>query len=241
MKNSVIITNKMREDIALKLTIRAVAKQAPKLEARVKKINDGYWEQHCKKVEKVSKISRKDWPLLIAEGMINGTVLVRPTVEASIDGRISVHEMLLIEGVSAETRKVLISSEFQGLGAHIKAHRYYDNKCIMLFHSQSTVPALNRMEVISHVPTIEAAKELESDLKLLFESIDQFHDKVMSILYSCKTSGQLEEILPEAAALIPAKPERMKALLSVEQAKAVRDMLKTGIPPVRATDNSEVA
>lgn len=232
MKHSVIITNKMREEIALKLTIKAVSKQAPKLAAKAKKLNDWFWEQHSKKVEKLSKINRKDWPPLIAEGMINGTVLVRPAVEVSREGSISLEGMLLIREVSSEARGVLKSSEFQCLAAHIRVHGYYDDRYSLQFTSPTTVPALNRMEVISHVQTIEAAKGLESDLKLVFESIDKFHDEVMSILCSCKTSKQLEEILPEAAALIPARPEHMKALLPVEQAKAIREMLKTGVPPM---------
>lgn len=243
MKNSVIITKKMREDIAIKLTIKAVAKQAPKLAAKAKKMNDWYWEQHCKKVEKLSKINRKDWPQLIAEGMINGTVLVTPTVESSVGAKSGDSErpMFLIEGASAEAMSVFCSSEFQCLSSYIKLCGYYKNKYTLRFHNQSTVPALNRMEVISHAPTIAEAEKLRASVLELIEAIDEFHSKVIGILYSCKTSKQLEEILPEAAALIPAKPEPVKALLPLEQAKSVREMLKAGIPPVKVADDSLAA
>ena len=58
----------------------------------------------------------------------------------------------------------------------------------------------------------------------------KYREEVLDLLNACKTVKQLRELFPEAAALLPAPPEKIMALVPTELAAKVRKQLKEGVP-----------
>ncbi|WP_299948943.1 Nmad5 family putative nucleotide modification protein, partial [uncultured Microbulbifer sp.] len=56
-----------------------------------------------------------------------------------------------------------------------------------------------------------------------------------TILNSCRTSKQLQELLPEGAKYLPKPADKGKNLVPSELAASITEMLQKGIPRVQTT------
>lgn len=235
-KKAVTITNAMREDIAMELTARAVKKAADKIAFQLDSINSDYWEGHMAKVRKLSGLTDAKLRQLIKEGMIAATTRVEPQIRVKKDGGDEVAHYLC--GITLRqfrddperVSSLVLRRKFPALSKHFcnPNHRSY---CIaMHFKCDSSVPRLGGMEVVFDQKLLARIKKVEDALYSMLDAADQFYKDVSMVLASCRTSKQLEGLLPEAAKLVPQPVERTTELAPVEMAKSVEQMLKKGIP-----------
>ncbi|MCY1296930.1 hypothetical protein D9M71_714370 [compost metagenome] len=78
------------------------------------------------------------------------------------------------------------------------------------------------------------AAKLHAELKEVFAAAEKFRDQVWTILLSVRTSRQLVDLFPEAAALLPQPVKNEQAVAPVELVDSVRGMLNKGVPPIPA-------
>lgn len=239
-KKSVTITNSMREEIAMELTKRAVKKAADKIAFQLDSINADYWEGHMAKVRKLSGLTDAKLKQLIKEGMIAATTRVEPQMRTKKDNGDEVGHFLCgitLRQFRDDPERIssrILRGKFPSLAKHFcnPNHRSY---CIaMHFKCDSSVPRLGGMEVVSDQKLLARIKKVEAALYSMLDAADQFHKDVSMVLASCRTSKQLEDLLPEAAKLVPQPVERTTDLAPVELAKSVEKMLKNGIPDNKA-------
>lgn len=70
------------------------------------------------------------------------------------------------------------------------------------------------------------SEQLGTDVGALYEKGRAAFEEIEPILNSITTFSKLEELFPEAAKVCPDKPEKVKAVLDIEQINKVRERLK---------------
>ncbi|MCY1309652.1 hypothetical protein D9M70_597680 [compost metagenome] len=80
------------------------------------------------------------------------------------------------------------------------------------------------------IPRAKRAKELTGRMLEILEEALVYRGECLDLLNACRTRKQLEELFPEAAALLPAPEPKVKALVPTELAAKVRKQLKEGVP-----------
>lgn len=238
MTKSFALSNELRERVVDQLTQQAVAKHGKRIGAALKKMNEQFWKDHAASLDRVLQIDTKRYPELIAAGVFAATTTVTPTVSGKGEIiRISYSSHNKADQRKAEIAKlVLRSSEFGSVADFIKRQSHY-NVFELRFTSSASVPRLNDMHVIeSSCKMATQAAALQEDLKKIFEAADDFREKAIDILRSCRTSRQLTDIFPEAAKLLPQPEKKSHALAPIELVDNVRQMLTNGIPTQAAAE-----
>ena len=235
MSKSFPISNDMRKQVADQLTIQAVAKHGPRIAKALVKMNAAFWEAHTAKVDALLKLERSRWPELIGVGMVAAVTSIKAKA-----GRESV---ISFSGKSGDDpavvlrRLVLTSKPFEGVRHLVRKDDYYTSTTdVLWFISDSgSIPRLNSMEQIEEqAALIKQAAKIKEDLKEVFAAAEKFRDQVWTILLSVRSSRQLVDLFPEAAALLLQPVKNEQAVAPVELVDSVRGMLNKGVPPIPA-------
>lgn len=234
MSKSFPITNEMRAKVADELTVKAVSKHGQRLAKALQKLNALYWDKHLTAVDALLQIDRARWPELIAAGVLQATASVIPRIAqkgnlASFTSRRSDSRDAVIR------RLVLTSPAYTTVSQFVKKESRYSSESDALWFISDigSVPRLNDMELVEANEIIaKQAAKLHEDLKAVFDAADKFRSDVESILMSCRTSRQLVDLFPEAAALLPQPVKTGSELAPVELVDSVRGMLNKGVPPI---------
>ena len=79
-------------------------------------------------------------------------------------------------------------------------------------------------------PIFADAQALSNEAAAIFAEGLAYRREVKQLLQACKTRKQLQELFPEAAALLPAPPPKRQDLAPTELAAQVRQRLIEGVP-----------
>lgn len=235
------ITNVMRDNVANKLTLQAVAQHGPRIAADLATLNQQFWAQHCAAVEALPGLDKKHWHELIQAGAVTATSSCQPQYLKLSDGKDPKETQLvaIYKEYKADTRNALIvrmldSSAFAGVSRYLVKARYDGHWIINLESQAGSVPRLVRMALITD-PVLETMALMAcADLAGVAEAALAFRAQAMDVLMACRTSRQVEDLFPEAAKLLPQPVKNEKALAPTELAANVRKMLSQGVPPVLA-------
>jgi hypothetical protein len=235
------LNKKLRTDIADQLMIKAVAHNAETLVKRMEAINKEFWAAHIENVKKVFPVPQKQWAELIQLGLVNGVYTVTPRKAQEEDSLYPVeitgisrkgYNVTLSEGRTEFEHtlgKVLFSEPFSEFKTHVQNN--FDTYRLRLT-APSTLPALEGVEKLPHChPLVAELKSVEDDFLNVVKEAMAFRAELASLLEACKTKKQLQELVPEAAALIPEPEKPKRQVVPVEQAEKVRKMLEKGVPP----------
>lgn len=92
------------------------------------------------------------------------------------------------------------------------------------------VDQLEQARIRALAPLVKQVDELSAEfLSIITQALD-YHDKVTDLLNSCRTDKQLENLFPEAAAMLPKPVKKAQPIVPVELAAQVRRMLADGVP-----------
>lgn len=239
MQKHFTITNAMRDKVADKLTLQAVAKHGPRIAADLSALNEQFWAKHCAAVEALPGLSKKHWPDLILAGAVTATASCMPSYMQQREGKqpheqklVAVYKLWKEDARNALVAKVLGSPAFEGVTRHLERERYEGHWVIGLKSPTGGVPRLHAMERITD-PVLESLALLVcSELAGVIEAAVAFRAAAIDVLMACRTSRQVEDLFPEAAKLLPQPVKAEQSLAPVELAASVRAMLTKGVPPV---------
>lgn len=213
----------MREDIAMKLTRKAAADNVAALQAQIAEVSDMFWSAHAEACEKRLGISRKKWPILIREGMLTATTSATPLIER--DGK-SGRYAFRFEVSNKHPVPGIILRDFT-----INRIQYSPTEKTIVLISSGSMPRFNGYEIIEQNGDINSRYgECGERLKTILSASIAMYDEAMSVLLACTTSRQLEDLLPEAAKLVPQPAAKSQSVMPSELAAKVRGMIETGIP-----------
>lgn len=235
------ITHAMREEVANKLTLQAVAQHGPRIAADLTALNDQFWAKHCAAVDALPGLDKAHWPELIQAGAVAATATCEPYYLKPREGDepmetqlVAVYKEYKAEARNGLVSRVLGSTAFEGVSRYLASKRYEGNWVLTLKSPTGAVPRLTKMAVITD-PVLESMALLVcADLAGVVEAAVAFRAQAMSVLLACRSSRQVEDLFPEAAKLLPQPVKNEKALAPTELAANVRNMLSQGVPPVLA-------
>jgi len=233
------ITNAMRDKVADQLTVQAVAQHGPRIAADLAALNEQFWAKHRAAVEALPGLIKKHWPDLILAGAVTATASCTPCYMQSREGKdpyeqklVAVYKHHKEDARNALVAQVLGSSAFEGVSRYLERERYEGHWVIGLKSPTGGVPRLHNMERITD-PTLETLALLVcTEIAGVIDAAVVFRAQAMDVLQACRTSRQVEDLLPEAAKLLPQPVKNEKALAPIELAANVRHMLTQGVPPV---------
>lgn len=235
------ITNAMRDTVADKLTLQAVAQHGPRIAGDLNALNSQFWATHCAKVGALPGLDKKHWSELILAGAITATATCVPTYLQPREDREPVQAKLVAvakhykeDARNELVAKVLGSPAFEGVSRYLDRSRYEYDWLIALKSPSGAVPRLIQMDLISDPVQETLALLICSELAGVIDAAVAFRAQAMSVLQACRTSRQVEDLFPEAAKLLPQPVKNEKALAPTELAANVRNMLSQGVPPVLA-------
>lgn len=230
------LNNKLREEIAIKLTAKAMQVEGARIAGEMEKLNRMFWSKAEMKADAI--VPRHYWPQAAGTPIFNRVSSVKPEVLDSKDDRWN-YACAILRNRDRETRDlvkaILRDPQMAALHRWLEEARYSYAQVLTLQHS-SSIPDPGHLDKVECPETIAALAALDKACnELVFAGLD-FHNKVSGVLFSCRSVKQLQELLPEAARLIPPKPvDRSASLMPVETAQAIQRMLAAGVPPVEAT------
>ncbi len=234
MSKSFPITNEMRAKVADELTVKAVSKHGQRLAKALQKLNAQYWDKHLKAVDELLQIDRARWPELIAAGLLQATASVIPRIAQK--GNLAAFTSRRSDSRDAVIRRLVLNSPaYSTVSQFVKKESRYSSESDALWFISNigSVPRLNDMEMVEANEIIaKQATKLHEELAAVFEAADKFRSDVESILMSCRTSRQLVDLFPEAAALLPQPVKTGSELAPVDLVDSVRGMLNKGVPPI---------
>lgn len=233
------ITHAMRDEVADKLTLLAVAQHGPRIAADLEALNSQFWAKHCGAVDALPGLDKAYWADLIQVGAVTATATCEPhylkpreSGEPKETQLVAVYKEHKADARNALAAKVLGSTAFEGVSRYLASQRYEGNWVLNLKSPTGAVPRLTKMAVIAD-PVLESLALLAcADLAGVVEAAIAFRAQAMSVLLACRTSRQVEDLFPEAAKLLPQPVKDERALAPTELAANVRNMLSQGVPPV---------
>ncbi|WP_438307582.1 hypothetical protein ACIZ1P_20235 [Pseudomonas guariconensis] len=241
MQKPFAITHAMREEVATKLTLQAVAQHGPRIAADLEALNSQFWAKHCAAVDALPGLDKAHWAELIQVGAVTATASCEPHYLHLREGGepretqlVAVYKEYKAEARNTLVAKVLGSTAFEGVSRYLASQRYEGNWVLNLKSPAGAVPRMTKMAVITD-PVLESLALMACrDLAGVIEAAIAFRAQAMSVLLSCRTSRQVEDLFPEAAKLLPQPVKEERALAPTELAASVRNMLSQGVPPVLA-------
>lgn len=241
MQKPFTINQAMRDTVADKLTVQAVAQHGPRIGADMKGLNDQFWARHRAACEALPGLDKKHWAALIQCGALSATASADVKVFEQLEDRsrrvelICIHHHYKDEVHNTLARKVIGSTAFSTVKQHLTEGRNYNRGWFLKLSSPSgAVPRLNDMEVITDPAQETVALLICQELTEVIDAAKRFRAQAMDVLMACRTSRQVEDLFPEAAKLLPQPVKNEKALAPTELAASVRSMLSAGVPPVTA-------
>lgn len=239
MQKHFSITQTMRESVADQLTLQAVAQHGPRIAADLAALNEQFWAKHCSAVEALPGLDKAHWSELIQAGAVAATATCEPYYLKPRAGEepretqlVAVDKEYKADARNALVAKVLGAPAFEGVSRYLTSQRYEGNWVLNLKSPAGAVPRLTKMAVITD-PVLESmALKVCADLAGVVKAAVAFRAQAMSVLLSCRTSRQVDDLFPEAAKLLPQPVKNEKALAPTELAANVRNMLSKGVPPV---------
>lgn len=230
------LNNKLREEIAVKLTAKAMQVEGARIAAEIEKLNRVFWSKAEAKADAI--VPRHYWAQAVGTPIFNRESSVQPRVYDSEDESWS-YGCAILRNRDRQTldlvKSIMRDPQMAPLHRWLKESRYSYAQVLTLQHS-SSIPDPGHLDQVECPETIAALAALDKACnQLVFAGLD-FHNKVSGVLFSCRSVKQLQELLPEAARLVPPKPvDRSSSLMPVETAQAIQRMLVAGVPPVEAT------
>lgn len=218
---SVRLTKEMREDIAMQLTRKAAAGNVASLKKQIEKVSAKFWGKHITECEKRLGTPPHKWHDLIRDGMLTATSSVVPDVVK--DGKNPEYAFQFEVSNKHPVPGILLRD--------FKVHRvqYSSTWKALVLESQKSLPRFNGYETVSGMLLVQY-EECSDKLVAILKAAMDMYDETMSVLLACTTSRQLEDLLPEAAKLVPQPPAKSQAVMPSELAAKVRGMIETGIP-----------
>jgi hypothetical protein len=218
---SVRLTKEMREDIAMKLTREAAACNVASLKKQIEKVATKFWDRHVIECEHRLGTTQDRWPALIRDGMLTATSSVVPDVLKNGKNPEYAFQFRIND-------KHPVSST---LLRDFKVHRvqYSATRRALVLEASKSHPRFNDYGVISGKLLAEYGECCDRLVGILEASVSMY-DEAMSVLIACTTSRQLEDLLPQAAKLVPQPAAKGQAVMPSELATKVRGMIETGIP-----------
>lgn len=235
------ITNAMRDTVADKLTLQAVAQHGPRIAADLAALNAQFWAKHCAAVEALPGLDKKHWHELMQAGAVTATASCEPHYLVPREDKepretqlVAVFKEYKKDQRNDLVERVLGSTAYSGVSQYLTRQRYEGHWVLSMKSPVGSVPRLNQMALITD-PVLETMALMAcADLAGVVEAAIAFRAQAMSVLLACRTSRQTEDLFPEAAKLLPQPVKNEKALAPTELAANVRNMLSQGVPPLLA-------
>ncbi|MFI2810173.1 Nmad5 family putative nucleotide modification protein [Microbulbifer sp. JSM ZJ756] len=226
------ITKEMRQDIAQRLTSKAVQAEVDAIAAEAEHINKRFWKQYEKKLRAASGVPSTKWPELIRIGMARS---VHTLVLYRHGKKNNHHEAFTIEQsrTEADLLRGMLTTQVKGklftwLGKRF-SHNLHLKAC-----AGKAMPDMNEGNVVTDPDLLADIDALQERVKHLFSAVRDFHFQTETVLASCRTAKQMRELFPEGAKLLPQPQAPRQDLAPTELAASVTDMLRRGVPPVKA-------
>lgn len=232
MSQSISINQKMRDEIAHKLTVQATSTAATKFLAEFKRQNDAFWVRHQEHINKLTGLTKKKQRELIQAGVMRAETTVFPEIpvfDEALDRRRWTYPFfdLLADGDA----RVLSDLELYTSGSGpISTTRFSNRKIAFVFRAESTVVQVDKMSLLEAGVHADGLLTLAKSASQILKSARNFRAEAMKVLSSCRTSRQLEDIWPEAAKLIPKRQTATASIVPKDAIDRVRAQLENGIP-----------
>ncbi|QFT55612.1 hypothetical protein FIU95_13740 [Microbulbifer sp. THAF38] len=229
------ITKGMRSDIARCMTSKAVEKSVNDIGKEAERLNKVFWKLYEQKLRAVSGIPSTRWPELIQQGIATNCYQRVPKIKVEN----TFINILHIDGDSAPMRcltEMLNSDLLQAFRKWIKKVSHYGKHSSITFTTPKPMADMREGEVIEDPELIASIQKLETRIKTTLTAAMGFHSKAMTVLNSCRTAKQLQDLLPEGAKYLPKREPKTKELAPTELAASVTEMLQKGIPPVEQSE-----
>jgi hypothetical protein len=223
MSKSFAISQEMRDEVVMTLTVRAITKAADRLQARMEKINQAFWQKHERKVEKLLGLPPTKWPELIQAGILRATSICDPVL-TNKDGDTTPPEAEM----HGRARKAL---EKHGIvGQYFTTRKYSRHQITPTMRAGKALPDFNGSETVSDKTLARRLEAATDELERIYEAATEFYGEAMAIMMGCRTSRQVEDRFPEAAKLLPKRVTDRGEIIPQEQIDRVRSLLDKGIP-----------
>ncbi|WP_444886017.1 hypothetical protein [Microbulbifer sp. PSTR4-B] len=228
------ITNEIRSDIAMALTSEAVEKSIKSIAKEAEQLNKNFWKLYEKRLRAVSGIPSTRWSKLIQEGFATSCYSIVPKIRVNNASSV----LLQIDRDSQAFRQVhcMLNRSLQELlDKWIKPAPSYSRYATLFFTAPRTLPGLNDGSILEDPELIAAIRALKDRIITVLSEALSFLRKTQTVLNSCRSSKQLEELLPVAAKYLPRREEKTQELAPIELASSVTEMLQQGIPTSKAS------
>lgn len=225
---SVRLTKEIREDIAMQLTRKAAKARIEALQSEIEQASKMFWDEHTEKCQARLRNPRKEWPQLILDGMVAATACATPMAQRE-KGSSYLYEFEVKTGsygTCIHSTDSMVLNHFP-----IYEIRYSGCRRAIKLNAASSMPRFNGYEVIDKDSAVGKAY-ISASLKLveILDACRDMYSQTMDVLSACTTSRQLEDLLPEAAKLVPKPAAKSQAVMPSDLAKKVRNMIEVGIP-----------
>ena len=229
------LTQKHKEEIAIGLTLSAVAKHGERMSGKFTDINHRFWTEHKKKVNDLLGIPEAKIQEIMIAGCFSSSMTIHPKLDTSEKGSLTFsppHDCM--DEFTRMRDRILNTVEFYAVNKfyHSNNSRYYEKT--VRFFNDNPVVNINGMGYLSPEMSdeiIAAHKEFRGIIK----EAEQFYGQISALISSVRTAEKLLEILPEAKPYLPPiPPKNNKAIIPIEAIQDVRDKLKAGVPPIAA-------
>lgn len=232
------INHAMREQVANKLVIQAVAQHGPRLGRALSDFNDAFWKRHVEHAKALPGLNPNNWHYLIQRGAVAATSSGYPLYQEEAESMPCelIRFSYMGERERLCTANILGSPAFASVARYIvNATEYGRDRDVFRLKLQcpfGAVPRWKNFEFIIDSELVQSALDIKRDLHGVLNAGYQFRNQAMDLLMACRTSSQVEDLFPEAVKLLPQPAKKGTEVVPVELAQSVRDMLKQGVPPV---------
>lgn len=225
---SFTVTKEMRNNIAQRLTAKAVAAEMKAINTEAEAINKAFWKGYKKRLRAVSGIPSTQWDNLIKLGLLVHTYTLSPEDK---DGE-AIATVERTRHASDDLQQALSASDRAELWRNF-TRRGFSREWELTFKAGHSLPRHNHATLVEDRELITRIKAVCLRQQALITTILNFHRKTMMVLNACRTAKQMRELFPEGAKLLPKPIERTTDLAPKELAESVTKMIQQGVPPVQ--------
>lgn len=233
-----ILSNKIRRDVAIGLAKKAVAKHGQGLAERFDTINKRFWDAHKANIEAVLPVPRSAWANLIQLGVVSGTIKVEPSIYYKPElSNQDIHKSmtLTLASITDDFDPMLFLGEikeFAFIRKYFARTRYSRESYLMSLISDETVPQMNGYYKIHKDSELgKCINSARDDLLSVVKAFEKVYNDILGLLFSFKTDKQLLDHLPEAKEFLPLpEPKNSKAVVPAEYVKSLRERIAAGVP-----------
>lgn len=252
------ITKKIRGELATSIMIKAISKHAPGFTSEAMKLATRFQDAHSAHLLRIlPEVQPKRYGELLINGLLHGTTSGVETVfHAAKEGHSAYGKNLgqadldnlnsdLVKAIQAQLSQDADWSRLFGLVYFHNYSAWLPTRLSMRIRYSQTMPDFQGRDCIKLgkapegpckayvedvIPLVNAADKLIKELaKVILEGL-KYREEVLDILTACRTRKQMEDLFPEAAALLPPVVSTRKDIVPTELAKKVRQRLIDGVP-----------